>query len=164
MENQIYPDVAGIDILECTIYELEEQGRLGQEKEYIQHGTTTVYEHSVRVAYISLLIAHRLKLKVDYKSMIRGALLHDYFLYDWHEKDDSHKLHGFTHAMTSIRNAKKDYNLNWKEKEIIAKHMFPLNIIPPHCKEAWIVCMADKYCATLETLGPLMLWKRWMAG
>lgn len=164
MENQIYLDVAGIDILECTIYELEEQGRLGQEKEYIQHGTTTVYEHSVRVAYISLLIAHRLKLKVDYKSMIRGALLHDYFLYDWHEKDDSHKLHGFTHAMTSLRNAKKDYNLNWKEKEIIAKHMFPLNIIPPHCKEAWIVCMADKYCATLETLGPLMLWKRWMAG
>ena len=30
--------------------------------------------------------------------------------------------------------------------------MFPLVPIPPRCKEAWIVCVADKYCALGETV------------
>ena len=31
--------------------------------------------------------------------------------------------------------------------------MWPLTIVPPMCKEAWIVSVADKYCSTMETLG-----------
>ena len=151
MENQIYYDVAGIDILECTIYELEEQGRLGQEKEYIQHGTTTVFEHSVKVAYISLLIAHRLKLKVDYKSLIRGALLHDYFLYDWHENDASHRLHGFRHAGFALRNAGRDFSLGPIERNMIASHMFPMNLVLPRFRESLLLCLADKICSFCET-------------
>ena len=37
-------------------------------------------------------------------------------------------------------------------KDIIKKHMWPLTIIPPACREAWIVTAADKYCSLLETL------------
>ena len=30
--------------------------------------------------------------------------------------------------------------------------MWPLTVIPPMCREAWIVTTADKYCSLLETL------------
>jgi signal peptidase II len=40
----------------------------------------------------------------------------------------------------------------WKEKNIIARHMFPLIPVPPQCREAWIVCLADKWCALGETV------------
>ena len=86
---------------------------------------------------------------------MRGALLHDYFLYDWHQKDSSHRLHGFRHPKTALGNAQRDYHLNWKEKNIIARHMFPLIPVPPQCREAWIVCLADKWCALGETVEPM---------
>lgn len=30
--------------------------------------------------------------------------------------------------------------------------MWPLTVVPPLCREAWVVSMADKYCSLLETL------------
>lgn len=30
--------------------------------------------------------------------------------------------------------------------------MWPLTIVPPCCREAWIVTTADKWCSFLETL------------
>ena len=53
-----------------------------QERNYVQHGTVTCYEHSVSVAYVSVWLARCMGLRVDSASLIRGALLHDYFLYD----------------------------------------------------------------------------------
>jgi len=119
---------------------------------FIQHGKTTVLQHSVFVAYCSYNIGKKLRLKCDYKSLVRGALLHDFFLYDWHEKDKSHRLHGFTHPKTALKNAEKYFKLNNKERDIIRKHMWPLNLSPPRYKESFIVWTADKYCALLETL------------
>ena len=95
------------------------------------------------------------KISMDVRSLAMGALLHDYFLYDWHEDDPSHRLHGFTHPKKALKNAQKDYQLNWKEKNIIARHMFPLVPIPPQCREAWLVCMVDKWCALSETVKPM---------
>jgi uncharacterized protein len=46
----------------------------------------------------------------------------------------------------------KEYRLTDREQEIIKKHMWPLTIVPPTCREAWIVSMADKWCSTLETI------------
>lgn len=132
------------------ILETRRKGRLDLEKQYLQHGSTSVYSHSLRVAYLSVCLARRLQLQVDYDSLVRGALLHDYFLYDWHEKDKSHRLHGLWHAGTALQNARKDFDLTPIEENIIARHMFPLNPIPPGCKEAWIVCLVDKYSALLE--------------
>ena len=88
------------------------------------------------------------------KDLIRGALLHDYFLYDWHDKNRANyqKLHGFYHPGIALRNAEKEYRLSPREKDIIKKHMWPLTIVPPRCREAWIVTTADKYCSLLETL------------
>lgn len=138
-------------LLKQKIKELERDGRLAKERLYYQHGTTTVFEHSVKVAVMSLLIAQVLPFKVNMPALVCGALLHDYFLYDWHEKDESHRLHGFFHAGKALENAQSDYDLGEIEKNIIKRHMFPLNPAPPGCREAWIVCIADKYCAARET-------------
>ena len=140
-------------VMSTAIRTLEKEGRLTMEKSYIQHGSTSVYEHSVKVAYTSLYFARRFRLNIDEKSLIRGALLHDYFLYDWHEKDGGHRLHGFRHPAFALYNASKDFSLNRKERNIIARHMFPLTVLPPRCLEAWIVCFVDKYCAFSETMG-----------
>ena len=123
-----------------------------------QHGNVTTFEHSVRVACLAVWMADRAHLwyRVDLKSLIRAALLHDYFLYDWHEKNAGHRFHGFTHPATALKNAQEDFMLTPVEKDIIARHMFPLCPIPPRCREAWLVCAADKYCALLETLTPLL--------
>lgn len=51
-------------------------------KENMQHGSVSVFEHSVCVALVCLWLVHRLHLKVNQRALVRGALLHDYFLYD----------------------------------------------------------------------------------
>lgn len=130
---------------------LDRRGRYGLTARYMQHGTVSVRAHCLRVAYISFLIAEYVPLRVNRRDLIRGALLHDYFLYDWHEKDASHRWHGFFHPGKALRNAKKDFLLTKREEDIILRHMFPLTPIPPAYAESWIVCIADKICAAQET-------------
>ena len=142
-------------LLEREIKYLEEHGRFRETRKYTQHGTCSVYDHCVKVAEMSMKINHVLKLHANQKKLIRGALLHDYFLYDWHDPKNGHSPHGFTHPATALKNAVRDYQLTDVEQNIIARHMFPLTIIPPKCREAWIVCMADKICALQETTLPL---------
>lgn len=135
--------------------EICDHSRFMQSKQNIQHGQTSVYQHSLSVAYLSCLIAENLSLFVDWHDLIRGALLHDYFLYDWHDKSHDHpRPHGLTHPQAAYENASRDFTLSLKEINIIKRHMFPLTLMPPTCLEAWIVCLADKYLSTLETLFP----------
>lgn len=146
----------GSKLMKSIIHHLEQQGRLGQERNYIQHGTTTVFAHSIRVARLSLRLAKRLHLKVNDRALLRGALLHDYFLYDWHDKTQipqRKRLHGFWHPGIALRNAEKEYKLTDRQREIIRKHMWPLSVVPPTCREAWVVTTADKYCSLMETIG-----------
>ena len=145
-------------LLKETQKELNRQGRLQEEKLAKQHGSTSVYQHSINVAYLSLWLAGRLPLRTDRRALVRGALLHDYFLYDWHKNKirpsrfyKFYELHGFTHPGTALKNAKKDFRLTPREQDIIKKHMWPLTVIPPMCREAWIVTAADKYCSLMET-------------
>ena len=135
---------------------LEGESRLGMERRYYQHGVTTIFQHSINVACVSCKIAEKYHLDVDYSALIRGALLHDYFLYDWHVKDRSHRFHGFTHPRRALENADKEFQLTETERNMIYCHMFPLTPIPPSTKEAWIVCVADKICALSETMMPLL--------
>ena len=94
-------------------------------KKFIQHGDTTVFNHCIAVAKYSLLISYflerTLKINIDKDSLVRGALLHDYFLYDWHVKGAAEGLHGFTHPGVAMRNADRDFNLNDVEKELNLK-------------------------------------------
>ena len=45
--------------------QVEAETRILQSKEHIQHGTTTVYEHCVQVAYESYLFAKEHQLQVE---------------------------------------------------------------------------------------------------
>ena len=118
---------------------------------FIQHGDTTVREHTTSVACMAVAIARKTHLKFDYQAMIRGALLHDYFLYDWHEPH--HGPHGYTHASLALRNAAQDFAISPIEADVIKKHMWPLNIKPPRYREAMIVTIADKICSAKEVFG-----------
>lgn len=128
------------------------ESRLLESKKHIQHGDTTVYEHCVRVAYRSLEYAYQHNIEVNEEELVRGALLHDYFLYDWHNQETRHFLHGFFHPGKALENANRDMNLSKVEKDIIKKHMFPMTVIPPRYKESWIVCVVDKQCSLQETI------------
>lgn len=128
-----------------------ESDNFKQTMAHMQHGSMSVYHHSLNVARYSIAINRYFKLGAIEKELIRGALLHDYFLYDWHTQHHC-KLHGFYHPGIALRNAEKEYHLSKREKDIIRKHMWPLTIVPPLCREAWIVTMADKYCSLLETI------------
>jgi len=80
----------------------------------------------------------------------RGGLLHDFFLYDWHVKNQRKGLHGFTHPRVALENAIEHFDLNDTEKDIIEKHMWPLTIRLPKTKESLVVSLVDKYCSLLE--------------
>ena len=123
-------------------------------KNYIQHGTMPVHRHCIDVAEKSIAISKFLRIPCNEREMVRGALLHDYFLYDWHDKsrENYQRLHGFYHPGIALRNASMEYELTLREKDIIKKHMWPLTVVPPLCREAWIVTTADKYYSLLETL------------
>ena len=117
-----------------------------------QHGVISRYEHCLSVCYIALGLADKWHVDVDRRSMVRGALLHDFFMYDWHDPGNLRLLHGFTHAKEALSNARKQFELNEVECDVIQKHMFPLNIALPKYWETVLVSAADKISAVLETV------------
>ena len=132
--------------------ELIIRGPYDKNHEFIQHGTQSVYDHCVHVAELCCKISEKFHLRVRKHAMIRGALLHDFFLYDWHEPVLIHKIHGFTHPKKAMENAVKHYHISEREKNMIRRHMFPLTLIPPANLEAWVLCIADKICTVQEVL------------
>lgn len=116
-----------------------------------QHGDVSVALHCFFAAVVCVRLARALALRVDTRALVRGALLHDYFLYDWHDPDPSHRLHGFRHAGFALRNAGRDFSLGPIERNMIASHMFPMNLVLPRFRESLLLCLADKICSFCET-------------
>jgi len=128
-------------------------GRYREMKKYYSHSDVTVYTHCVKVAYAAYAFAVGHNISSDLKALVRGALLHDYYLYDWHDPNKGFRWHGFKHHRFALHNAERDYPLLRREREIIRSHMFPLTFwCVPKCREAWIVSIADKIVAGEETL------------
>ena len=123
-------------------------------KGFIQHGRVTTFEHCAQVADLSYRIDRFFALNSDLRVLLTGAMLHDFYLYDWHAYDNgAHRLHGFTHAAAACENAKRYFAIADQTSHVIRCHMWPLNINRlPRSREAWIVCLADKIVALRETL------------
>lgn len=87
------------------------------------------------------------------EDLVTGALLHDYFLYDWHESATApDRWHGFTHPFHALHNAERDFDLTPIERDVIVHHMFPFVPIPPRTREGWVVTIADKASCVAEVL------------
>lgn len=137
--------------LQNKIDEITENSRFEEMRNYTQHGNTSCFLHTVAVAYYSIRLANALNISVKSDELMRGALLHDYFLYDWHDGKKERRIHGFTHPSKALDNAKEDFELTERECDIIKRHMFPLTVIPPKYRESIIVCIVDKCCSLYET-------------
>ena len=121
-------------------------------EQFVQHGNTSCLLHCVAVAHVSFAIARALHLRVREEALSRGALLHDFFLYDWHQRKRAphEPMHAFYHPIAALENARRVFELSEVECDIIRKHMFPLTPVPPRYREGWLVVLADKVCSVYE--------------
>ena len=94
--------------LRCILQQYEEDPRVLEMDNYIQHGCVTTYQHCWNVARVSFWINRRFHVGADERALAVGALLHDFYLYDWHcEGRFQHcsglrtlfKMHGFIHPL-----------------------------------------------------------------
>lgn len=142
--KEIVSDEEFLYIVDSILSSKEFQKR----KEWVHHESCSLYEHLLAVSYLSYRICK--KRNWNYRDAAIGGLLHDFYKRPWqehiNEKMPFFKQHGFTHAHEALENA---YNffpdlINERVANIIERHMFPLNIIPPKYKEGWVVTYVDK--------------------
>ena len=126
----------------------------GKMKKYRHHVNGSLYDHSIKVAYLCFKHHKRFGLQTDIAEFVRGAILHDFYLYDLHDETVTHKLHWFRHPETALQNAVKRYPvLTPMQKDMIKHHMFPLTPIPPTTSAGWLVCLYDKAAAISDRFG-----------
>lgn len=123
-------------------------------QQYEQHLDIDRLQHITSVAYLTYKICKELEL--DYKTASECACMHDLVYYDWRDGTNGawHKNHGYKHPNYACLNAAELYSckLTKLQDDIIRHHMWPLTLVPPKSKEAFVVTFADKYCATREVL------------
>ena len=131
---------------------LLEDSRVKQMDCFIQHGTTTTYDHVIMVSRLCYELDQKYRLGCTLPDLLTAAILHDYYLYDWHTHGD--KLHGFRHAEIATINAIKDFHVGPKTAKLIYGHMWPLNLLRfPTSREAWVLWLADKLAMFREMSG-----------
>jgi uncharacterized protein len=110
------------------------------------HHSTTRFNHSLRVAYE---VYNKLKDNdQNYVDATRAALLHDFFFDDDLSSSQSDRLNN--HPLIALENAKKYFDINELQENIILSHMYPLSYCLPRFKESWIVSLMDKKVTILE--------------
>lgn len=122
-------------------------------KRYIQHGRISTYEHVLSVVQLAYYLNHRLHIGACDSELVRGAFLHDFYLYDWHKNGYIGRLHGLHHPAIASKNASMRYTLTPVEQNIIESHMWPLTLFKmPKSRAAFLVCIADKICSSYEVI------------
>ncbi len=117
----------------------------------IKHHNTTRLDHSLKVSYYSYKIAKSLKL--DYKDVARGGLLHDFYtekISDMDKVKDKILLFSVKHPDEAVLNSLEYFDLSEKEINIIRTHMFPIDYKIPKYAESWIVSIVDKVLSINE--------------
>ena len=119
-------------------------------KQWKHHFSVTTYDHSLFVSYMAFRFARRWN--CDYRMAARMGLLHDLYLYDSHDPSAHPGNQCFDHPVAALNNARALLELSEKEENIIVSHMWPLAKTMPRSREALIVNLADKCCATAEVV------------
>ena len=116
----------------------------------IEHHGISRMEHSIKISYYSYKIAK--KLGMDYVSVARGGLLHDFFL-DGDERTGKWKFFDtFTHPKRALKTTMDNFKVNEIEQNIIVSHMFPIYLSTPKYKESFLVNLVDKVVGFKELL------------
>ena len=130
---------------------LLESGQVNAMKQWRHHFSITCYEHSLFVSYMAFRIARRLGW--DFRAAARAGLLHDLYLYDPADRSAHPGNQCLDHPEFALRNAQALCpDLSEQEKNAIISHMWPLAVHLPRCREAAVVNLADKLCATIEVV------------
>lgn len=147
--NLVKVDI-NIQEFQNIIKDITENSSVLSLKEHVQHMKGSRYEHCYEVAYYTYVLSK--KLGLDYISATRGAMLHDFYFYDWRNKgvEGQKHFHAYRHPRIALHNATENFELNEVERDIILKHMWPLTVPLPRFSESYIVTLVDKYCATKE--------------
>ncbi len=127
---------------------------------FTHHNNFTRLEHSLNVSYLSYKMCK--KLSLDAISAARGGLLHDFFLYDWRtaQLPEGSKAHAIEHPRQALATARKHFEVNEIEADIIARHMWPVTITPPKYLESYIIVFYDKFTAVFELMNKSIMTER----
>lgn len=132
------------------ISDLLESRIVAELSEYTHHLGTTRLQHSLNVAYYNYLICR--KLHLDSRSAARAGLLHDLYFYNTREyvREAGERHHPSRHPRMALDNAATYFPINYKESDIILKHMWPMTLSVPRYRETFVITFVDKYCCLLE--------------
>ncbi len=148
MKQETYSDRT---LFEQTLNEMKDDPRILAMRAFAQHGSCNTYDHSVSVARHAYRLSILLHIHVDERMLARGAMLHDFYLYDIRTSGRSAWNHGRKHPEVALSNARQYYELSEKEEDMIYSHMWPLTLTHrPHYRESVLLGAADKYCAVRE--------------
>ena len=120
--------------------------------QYHHHREVTTHFHSVYVSYTVFRMCDRLMPKYE-RQIIRASLLHDFYLYEWYtEKHDEY--HIWYHPKQAVKNIEEHFGkMSDMQRNMVMSHMFPACRENPHSIGAWLLTVADKYCATADYTG-----------
>mgnify|MGYP003294660030 CR=1 FL=1 len=146
------------------IWKIVNTSEFQQMSKYKHHMQTSLYDHSIKVAYLCYKHHYKYKCKTNIEELVRAALLHDYFLYDRIDKTTSNRprnrmVHLFKHPSIALHNATSQYDLTLKEQDAIQHHMFPIVPSPPSYACGWLICFYDKI-ASIGDYGNSERWKK----
>ena len=123
-------------------------------KRYRHHVKGNLYDHSVKVAYLCFLHRKRFAPQKEIAPLVRGAILHDFYLYELHGEAKTHKWHWFRHPSVALKNAVERYpDLSFAERDMIKHHMFPLTLVPPLTWDGWLVWWYDMVASFHDRFG-----------
>lgn len=123
------------------------------EMDYSTHHTSSItcFDHSILVAYICYILAPKFRCNIH--SSVKAGLLHDLYLSYREDSNISLWKHLSVHPDKAIENA-ACFNLSESEKNMIKKHMWPINIsLIPNTKEEVLINVADKISTIIEISG-----------
>ena len=141
------PDIAEMDAIKerenildfCDIgRDILTHPRYEEMKGYNHHGEISCHYHTLFVSYVT----YKACTHTDCNTVeaTRAAMLHDFYLYDWHFREGrpyEKGWHAFKHPVVALQNAEKYFELNDLQRDIILHHMWPFFLSRPKTKEGF---------------------------
>ena len=106
--------------IEEILDEIKYNERTLDMKKFIQHGKISTYDHCESVTNLSYKINKKLHLRANEDTLCKGAMLHDFYFYNWRNRhvDGQKKFHLFRHPKIALQNAEDLFELNDMEKDM----------------------------------------------